>query len=151
MMNSPMELRQALTDLAADHKLVEDTVRDLARLLTADAPNLPAIQTALNTISLTANRHFASEESLMADLEYPRLPAHRVNHQWFRTFMNTYQSGVALGTIRINDDARRNLPNLIRFYAGCHDNQFENWLAASHGWRQVPAWLRTPQASACHA
>jgi len=140
-MNSPSELRHALALIADDHKVLGNAVRHLSQLLATDAANLARILTALQDISVIAARHFVREEELMAGVDYPWLATHRLNHRWFQTFISDYQSGIFQGSIRINDDARRNIPNLIRFHVCCRDDEFEDWLAANHGWSQAPVWI----------
>ncbi len=149
-MNTPSELRQILALLAKEHRQLSDAVQDLATLLAIPTVSIAKILSILQRISITANKHFASEESVMDDLKYPRLSTHRLNHQWFQTFIADYQDGLMSGSIRINDDARRNLPNLICFYVGCRDDEFQDWLVANQGWSQVPVWFRTAQAIVQH-
>ncbi len=149
-MNGPSELHHVLTLIAKEHTLLSDAVSDLTRLLDAEAVNLPKILSILQDISVTAKQHFATEEDAMASLNYPWLAPHRLNHQWFQTFISDYQRSLLKGSIRINDDARRNLPNLIRFYVGRRDDEFEEWLATTHDWRQDPIWHRHAEATVCH-
>ena len=147
-MKSSSALRQAIALLTQEHSQLSNAVESLTILLAAPAVSLAKVFIILQKISIIANQHFAIKESLMADLEYPNLSAHRLNHQWFQTFIINYQDGLMSGSIRINDDARRNLPNLIRFYVGCRDDEFQDWLTSNHGWDQVPVWFGTTQAVA---
>lgn len=152
-MNSSFELRQTMARIADQHRGLTKAVSALGDTMARDSVDAATVLAMLTNIQDAAARHFADEERLMESVNYPWLPTHRMNHRWFTKFVADYMQGVTSGVIAINEDARRNLPNLVKFHLSSRDDEFETWLdtvqtAASWApwtWR-IPALAASPIA-----
>ena len=84
--------------LDEQHRRLFDTVNDLDRALREGDGN-SAIDAILARLVDYAVVHFAAEESLMKQHEFPGLPTHRTQHEMFRQtiagFLEDHQAGKA--------------------------------------------------------
>jgi len=141
-MTISFELSQSVTRLSDQHKALSKSVAALAETIARRSCDTAPVLALLREIQEAAARHFADEERFMESLNYPWLPTHRMNHRWFARFVADYIDGVASGIIAINDDARRNLPTLLKFHLTARDDDFETWLEAARGGTFWFPWAR---------
>lgn len=69
--------------LDRQHQQLFETVNDLDQALSAGEGNL-VIEPVLDRLVEYALVHFAAEESLMQEHDFPGLPTHRTQHEMFR-------------------------------------------------------------------
>ena len=69
--------------LDRQHQQLFETVNDLDQALSAGEGNL-VIEPVLDRLVEYALVHFAAEESLMQEHDFPGLPTHRTQHELFR-------------------------------------------------------------------
>ena len=75
--------------LDQQHQKLFDTVNELHRALRAGVGNA-ALGSILDQLAQYATVHFASEESLMQEYDFPGLPTHRTQHEMFRQKMDVF-------------------------------------------------------------
>lgn len=75
--------------LDEQHQGLFDTVNELERALRVGEGNA-VIDGILDRLVTYAGLHFAAEESLMEQHEFPGLPTHRIQHKMFREKMTTF-------------------------------------------------------------
>lgn len=72
-----------ITALDQQHRRLFDTVNELDRALRTGEGN-PALDPVLEKLVEYAKIHFATEESLMRQHDFPGLSTHRTQHEMFR-------------------------------------------------------------------
>ena len=89
-------LRTGFEHIDEQHRMFLDMLAELGERIKAGHHRQGVID-AFQGMQAYAEGHFADEEKLMADLEFPELPAHERLHETFRRMAGDLQSRIADG------------------------------------------------------
>lgn len=82
--------------LDEQHRILVDTVGELDEALSRGDGNA-VVEAVLQKLVIYAGEHFAAEESLMAEYDFPGLPSHCAKHREFRERIGDFLEGLKAG------------------------------------------------------
>ncbi len=111
-----------------EHLDMETVGAHLAALMAEDAPDRILIAQSLSLLKASALLHFAHEEALMKEANYPNLFHHRRSHNYIANEISVFISAFVSGREATTNDIWPHLKATLDAHIIRHDNDLASFL-----------------------
>ena len=111
-----------------EHRDMEEIGAQLSALLTAGNTDRAAVIASLNLLKASMLLHFAHEESVMKEGNYPNFFHHRRSHNYIMTELSVFIGSYAAGRVDTLNDIWPHLKKTLDTHMTKYDDDLVNFL-----------------------